>query len=67
MASDAQKRANAKYDAANTKGLYLKLNITSDAGIIEWLDEMARRDPKKGKQGYIKDLILADMYKEESR
>ena len=61
MATDAQRRANAKYDAANTKGLYLKLNVNSDADIIDWLEEMARRDPIKGKQGYIKDLIRADM------
>ena len=61
MVSDAQKRANAKYDAANTKGLYLKLNITTDADIIEWLEEMAQNNCIKGKQGYIKELIRRDM------
>ena len=61
--TEARRRANAKYDAANTKGLYLKLNITTDADIIDWLDEMARRDSIKGKQGYIKELIRADMHK----
>lgn len=59
--SEAQKRAAAKYDAANTRGIYLKLNITTDAEVLEWLDEIARQDPAKGKQGYIKGLILADM------
>lgn len=59
--SDAQLRAGAKYDAANTRGIYLKLNLTTDARILDWLDEIARKDPVRGKQGYIKGLILADM------
>ena len=63
MASEAQRRASAKYDAANTKGLYLKLNLEYDKDIIDWLEEVAKRNPKKGKQGYIKDIIRADMYK----
>ena len=67
MASEAQKRANAKYDAAHTKGLYLKLNLESDAAIIAWLEEVAQRDPVKGKQGYIKDLIKADMNNEQMK
>lgn len=61
--SEAQIRANKKYDAANTKGLHLKLNLVHDADVIAWLEEMARRDPVKGKQGYIKDLIRKDMSK----
>ena len=60
--TEARRRANTKYDAANTKGLYLKLNLNTDADIINWLEEMARRDPIKGKQGYIKDLIRADIH-----
>ena len=60
MASEAQRRASAKYDAVMTKGLYLKLNVVNDAKIIDWLEEVARRDPIKGKQGYIKDLIKKD-------
>lgn len=59
--SESQKRASAKYDAANTRGIHLKLNLTTDAEILDWLDEMARRDPVRGKQGYIKALIIADM------
>lgn len=61
--SEAQIRANKKYDAANTRGVYLKLNITHDADVIAWLEEVAQRDPVKGKQGYIKDLIRKDMAK----
>lgn len=61
--SEARRRANAKYDAGHTKGIYLKLNITTDAAILDWLEEMARRNSLKGKQGYIKSLIIADMKK----
>ena len=57
MTSEAQKRASQKYDAENTKGLYLKLNIKTDADVIERLDEV------KNKQGYIKDLIREDIKK----
>ena len=55
MVSEAQKRANAKYDAKNTTGLYLKLNKQTDADIIEALAKCGN------KQGYIKDLIRADI------
>ena len=61
MASEAQLRAGAKYDAANTIQIKLKLNIKTDAAIIARLEQMAAADPKRGKQGYIKELILRDM------
>ena len=61
MASDAQKRANAKYDAANTTGFYLKLNNKTDADIIEKLDSV------DSKQGYIKELIRRDIGKEGAK
>lgn len=51
MATEAQKQAGAKYDKVNTKGIYLKLNIKTDADIIEKLDNV------QNKQGYIKELI----------
>lgn len=57
MASEAQKRASAKYDAGNTTRLYIKLNNGTDADILKHLDSM------DNKQGYIKDLIRADMKK----
>ena len=53
--SEAQSRAQKRYDKANTKGLYLKLNITTDEDILEHLDNI------ENKQGYIKELIRADM------
>ena len=55
MATEAQRRAQAKYDKANTKGVYLKLNITTDADIIEFLSS------RQSVQGYIKQLIRRDM------
>lgn len=51
MSSDAQRRAVAKYDAANTKKITLKLNRNTDADII---DTLAAVD---NMQGYIKALI----------
>ncbi len=52
--SAAQKKASAKYDKDNTKGIYLKLNLKKDADIIEKLARVANV------QGYIKNLIRAD-------
>lgn len=51
MATNAQKRASAKYDKENTKGIYLKLNKTTDADIIEYLNNV------DNVQGLIKDLL----------
>lgn len=55
MASEAQKRANAKYDAANTIQVHLKLNKTTDADILEQLAKVG------ASQTYIKALIRKDM------
>lgn len=55
MATEAQKRAKLKYDEANTVQLKLKLNRKTDADILARLDAVAN------KQGYIKDLIRADL------
>lgn len=57
MTSKAQKKASAKYDAANTTGIYLKLNKKTDADLIAWLNQQQNR------QGYLKELIRADMEK----
>lgn len=56
-ASEAQIRANAKYDAANTIQFKIKLNKTTDADIIKHLQAQSN------KQGYIKNLILQDIQK----
>lgn len=54
-ATQAQKKAVAKYDAEHTMQINLKLNLTTDADIIKRLAEV------QNKQGYIKELIRADM------
>lgn len=53
--TEAQKRASAKYDAANTIRISLKLNLTTDADIIRRLEQSCN------KQGYIKELIRKDI------
>lgn len=57
-ASEAQLRANKKYDSANTKQIHLKLNLKTDADIIDRLKE------QKNAQGYIKRLIREDIEKD---
>lgn len=57
MANKALKDAIARYDANNTKQIKLKLNITTDADILEQLDRVGN------KQGYIKELIRRDLEK----
>ena len=55
MISDAQLKAQYKYDKENTKQVMLKLNKTSDADVLMKLDDMDNR------QGYIKELIRNDI------
>jgi hypothetical protein len=55
MTENKKSRASAKYDAENTKRVYLKLNMKTDADIIDFLAS------KKNVQGYIKALIRRDM------
>lgn len=55
MASKAQVRASAKYDARHTKQIKLKLNLETDKDIIEKLEKVGN------KQGYIKELIRKDL------
>ena len=57
MTSEAQRRAQAKYDEANTKQIKMKLNIKTDTDIIKKLEAVPNI------QGYIKDLIRADIKK----
>ena len=57
MATEAQKRAVLKYEAKNTVQLHLKLNVKTDADILQRLDEV------DSKQGYIKELIRRDIAK----
>ena len=57
MATEAQIKAQKKYDAANTRQFHLKLNRRTDEDVLEKLDSVA------SKQGYIKELIRADLAK----
>lgn len=51
----AQRAATERYDAKTKAGVYLKLNKNTDADILSKLDEV------ENKQGYIKELIRADI------
>lgn len=53
--SEAQKRAVLKYDVKNTKQYHLKLNLITDADIIERFDNV------ESIQGYIKQLVREDI------
>lgn len=55
MATEAQLRAQAKYNRANTVQITLRLNKRTEADIISRLEAM------QNKQGYIKRLIREDM------
>lgn len=57
--SEAQKKASAKYEAANVKRVMLKLNFNTDMDILEKLDEVDNVN------GYIKRLIREDMKAKE--
>lgn len=56
--TDAQIRASAKYNKENVKRVILHFNITTDKDI---LDCLAKKD---NKTGYIKQLIRADIGKD---
>ena len=55
MATEAQKRAKAKYDRENTKQVMLKLNLKTDADILEYLEGVGNV------QGLIKQLIRREI------
>ena len=63
MTTEAQKRAQRKWDAANKenrRSVRLNLNRETDADIIAKLDSEANI------QGYIKELIRQDLAREKS-
>lgn len=55
MATEAQLRAQAKYDRNNTRAVLFKFNLKTDADILAQLDRIENR------QGYIKELIRKDI------
>lgn len=59
MASEAKKRADAKYDKDHTVQIKMKLNKVTDAEIIDWLNA------QPNKQGAIKDLIKREIKRQE--
>lgn len=59
MISEAQKKAQIKYDKNNTRSILFKFNLTNDADILSKLEEVGN------KQGYIKELIRKDIRGEQ--
>ena len=57
MATQAQLAAGKRYDQTHTKMYCLKLNLETDADIIQHLES------NKPMQGYIKKLIRMDIKK----
>lgn len=55
MATEAKRKANAKYDRSHTQSVMLKLNKQTDADVLGVLDNV------ENKQGYIKELIRKDL------
>ena len=53
--TEAQRRAQDKYDGKNTVQVHLKLNLYTDKDILDKLATVA------SKQGYIKSLIRRDI------
>ena len=58
ITSEAQIRAQAKYDKENTVRFSMKLNIHTDQDIIRWLWG------QRSKQGSVKRLIREDIARE---
>ncbi|MGI5873555.1 MAG: hypothetical protein ACOX8R_02700 [Bacillota bacterium] len=61
MLSEAEKKAQARYDAKNSKRMSLKFNLKTDKDILDKLESV------DSKQGYIKRLIRADLEGEKAR
>ena len=59
MATEAQRKAQRRYDARNTRQVHIKLNLRTDKDVLEKLDEV------QSKQGYIKRLIREDLERKE--
>ena len=58
MATKAQQAAARRYDERHTRQIVMKLNLKTDADILEKLDSVENR------QGYIKSLIRNDIARE---
>lgn len=58
MTTEAQKRASAKWNKANTVVIALRFNKEKDKDVLKRLDE-------KGKTAYIRELIRKDIESEK--
>ena len=58
--TDATRAAQARYERAMIKRIVVKLNRNTDADIIEHIEAM------ESMQGYVKELIRADMTRHEA-
>lgn len=59
--NEAQKKAVMKYERNNIRRVLIKLNINTDADILEKLSTVMN------KQGYIKQLIRKDIAEDQNR
>jgi hypothetical protein len=57
--TEAQYRAQKKYDATHTKQFQMKLHLENDKDILEWLEK------QPSKQGAIKELIRKQIREEK--
>lgn len=64
-ASEAQKRANQKWQLKVYKYKTLKMHKENDKDILEWLTILNKE--KRTTNGYIKKLIREDMKKHQER
>ena len=55
MVSEAKKAAKTRYDAKTAKYFRIKLNVNTDAGIIELLEK------QENVQGFIKSLLRKEL------
>ena len=55
---ESQRRARNKWDAANTRRVYLKFSLNRDRAILDKLDSV------ENKVGYIRKLINEDLGQE---
>ena len=55
MSSEAQKKATAKYQAANRRRFVVNVNRKTEADLLAWLES------KNNVSGYLKSLASAEM------
>ena len=60
MATEAQKKATAKYKAKNEKQVRFSLNKNTDADIIQFLEGVGNVN------GYLKALVREDMRRDNN-